>query len=94
MTLEDPLCGLYRLSVEKARVYDLLGLVGLPVSLPEGCEFPVEPDLVALRVNLPLRTGAGDDSDTYSQERPGYDYADTFQQREYAPGDCDRQIHL
>ncbi len=93
VTLEDPLCGLYRLSVEKARVYDLLGLVGLPVSLPEGCEFPVEPDLVALRVNLPLRTGAGDDSDTYSQERPGYDYADTFQLREYAPGDSARQIH-
>ena len=93
VTLEDPLCGLYRLSVEKARVYDLLGLVGLPVSLPEGCEFPVEPDLMALRVNLPLRTGAGDDSDTYSQERPGYDYADTFQLREYAPGDSARQIH-
>lgn len=93
VTLEDPLCGLYRLSVEKARVYDLLGLVGLPVSLPEGCEFPVEPDLMELRVNLPLRTGAGDDSDTYSQERPGYDYADTFQLREYAPGDSARQIH-
>ena len=93
VTLEDPLCGLYRLSVEKARVYDLLGLVGLPVSLPEGCEFPVEPDLMELRLNLPLRTGVSDDSDSYSQERPGYDFADTFQLRDYVPGDSAKQIH-
>lgn len=93
ITLTDPLCGVCRLTVEKARIYDLLGLIGLPLALPQPQEFPVEPDLLPLRVNLPLRTGVSDDSDTYSQQRPGYDYADTFQLRDYVPGDSARQIH-
>lgn len=93
VTLEDPLCGVYRLRVEKARVYDLLGLVGFALPAMERREFPVEPDLLELRLNLPLRTGVSDDSDSYSQERPGYDFADTFQLREYVPGDSAKQIH-
>ena len=93
VTLHAPLCGVYRLRVEKARIYDLLGVVGASVAVPQSCEFPVEPDLLPLRVNLPLRTGVSDDSDTYSQQRPGYDYADTFQLRDYVPGDSARQIH-
>ena len=93
MTLEDPLCGVYRLRVEKARVYDLLGLVGFALPAMERREFPVEPDLLELRLNLPLRTGVSDDSDSYSQERPGYDFADTFQLRDYVPGDSAKQIH-
>ena len=93
VTLEDPLCGLYRLSVEKTRVCDLLGLVGFSAPPAERREFPVEPDLMELRLNLPLRTGVSDDSDSYSQERPGYDFADTFQLRDYVPGDSARQIH-
>lgn len=93
VTLEDPLCGVYRISVEKLRIYDLLGLAGFPASPAECREFPVEPDLMELRLNLPLRTGVSDDSDSYSQERPGYDFADTFQLREYVPGDSAKQIH-
>ena len=93
VTLDDPLCGVYRLSVEKTRVCDLLGLVGFSAPPAERREFPVEPDLMELRLNLPLRTGVSDDSDSYSQERPGYDFADTFQLREYVPGDSAKQIH-
>ena len=93
VTLEDPLCGVYRISVEKLRIYDLLGLAGFPASPAECREFPVEPDLMELRLNLPLRTGVSDDSDSYSQERPGYDFADTFQLREYVPGDSAKPIH-
>ena len=93
VTLDDPLCGVYRLSVEKTRVCDLLGLVGFSAPPAERREFPVEPDLMELRLNLPLRTGVSDDSDSYSQERPGYDFADTFQLRDYVPGDSAKQIH-
>lgn len=93
VTLREPLCGVYRLTVEKARVYDPLGLAGFLLPVAEPREFPVEPELLELRLNLPLRTGISDDSDSYSQERPGYDFSDTFQLREYAPGDSARQIH-
>ena len=93
VTLDDPLCGVYRLSVEKTRVCDLLGLAGFSAPPAERREFPVEPDLMELRLNLPLRTGVSDDSDSYSQERPGYDFADTFQLRDYVPGDSAKQIH-
>ena len=64
-----------------------------PAPPAERREFPVEPDLMELRLNLPLRTGVSDDSDSYSQERPGYDFADTFQLRDYVPGDSAKQIH-
>lgn len=93
VTLNTALCGVCRLTVEKARIYDPLGLVGLSLPAAEPVEFPVEPDLLELRLNLPMRTGVSDNSDSYSQERPGYDFADTFQLREYAPGDSPRQIH-
>ena len=36
---------------------------------------------------------ATDDSESYSQERPGADLTETFQLREYVPGDSPRQIH-
>lgn len=91
--LDAALCGVYRLTTERIRLYDPLGLVGFSLPAAEPQELPVEPDLLELRLNLPLRTGVSDDSDTYSQERPGYDFSDTFQLREYAPGDSPRQIH-
>lgn len=93
VTLDTALCGVCRLTAERARLYDPLGLVGLSLPAAEPVEFPVEPDILELRLNLPMRTGVSDSSDSYSHQRPGYDFADTFQLREYAPGDSPRQIH-
>ena len=75
VTLDDPLCGVYRLSVEKTRVCDLLGLVGFSAPPAERREFPVEPDLMELRLNLPLRTGVSDDS--YTEIKSGLQEDDT-----------------
>ncbi len=34
-----------------------------------------------------------DDTEDYSNERPGYDLSEMFQIRDYVPGDSQRQIH-
>jgi hypothetical protein len=47
-----------------------------------------EPNVVLLP-----NPSATDDSESYSQERPGADLTETFQLREYVPGDSPRQIH-
>ena len=43
--------------------------------------------------NLIPNPDSQEDSDSYSQERPGADLTETFQIREYVPGDSMRQIH-
>ena len=44
-------------------------------------------------MNLIPNPDSQEDSDSYSQERPGADLTETFQIREYVPGDSMRQIH-
>ena len=53
----------------------------------------VQPDTFPIRVNLIPNPDSQEDSDSYSQERPGADLTETFQIREYVPGDSMRQIH-
>ena len=53
----------------------------------------VQPDIFAPTVTLGQNLSSVDDSDLYSQERPGVDLTETYQIREYIPGDSIRQIH-
>jgi hypothetical protein len=53
----------------------------------------VQPDTFEPRVVLVPNPLGSDDSEAYSQERPGADLTETFQIREYTPGDSPKQIH-
>lgn len=93
VTLQSHSCGEIRLRVEAARVYDLLGAVSVKLAQTLEGALTVQPWVFAPQVNLPLQSGRGEDSDRYAPDHPGQDYTDTFQVREYAPGDSLRQIH-
>lgn len=82
-------CGLYLYSIQKARVYDLLGLFWLPVKAPE-----VQQVLVAPRPRCP--EPAPDLSRLRSRSYraiPGGGFSETHELRDYRPGDALNTVH-
>ena len=86
-------CGMLRLRLRRLAVYDLFGLVPIPVACDEKAELLILPETFEPRLRLPLRSGQSEESDSYSQDKPGFDYAEVFQVREYREGDSPKQIH-
>ena len=86
-------CGRIRISVEQVKLYDCFGLIGVPCRCSAEAHMTVQPDTFPIRVNLIPNPDSQEDSDSYSQERPGADLTETFQIREYVSGDSMRQIH-
>ena len=92
-SIQSQYCGRLRIAVEKARLYDCFGLIGIPLNSREACHITVLPD--GFETNISLTDYMGDlaESELYSQFRAGSDLTETFQLREYIPGDSPRQIH-
>lgn len=86
-------CGRTRIAIQKIVLYDCFGLVGIGVKCKSVCHITVQPDTFETNVSLRLVESSTDDSEVYSQEKPGADLTETFQIREYVPGDSLRQIH-
>ncbi len=93
LRLESEYCGRIRISVEKVVLYDCFGLIGIRCQCTAKAHVTVQPDTFPIRVGLLPTPDSPEDSDSYSQERPGGDLTETFQIREYVPGDSMRQIH-
>lgn len=93
LTLHSGQCGLFRIQAECVRVCDPLGICRFTAVDDRHWELMVQPGLFAMELLLPMRGSVSEDSDRYAQDRAGYDLAETFQVREYAPGDSPRQIH-
>lgn len=86
-------CGRIRISVSKAKLYDCFGLVGVRCKCNGVAHMTVQPDLFEMDITLLPSIAGVQDSELYSQERPGSDLTETFQIREYVPGDSPRQVH-
>lgn len=86
-------CGVIHLQLKKLFVYDFFGLVPLPVPCTQEKRLLILPDTFEPKLRLPLHSGQTEESDIYSQEKPGTDYAEVFQVREYREGDSPKQIH-
>ena len=86
-------CGRIRISVSKVKLYDCFGLIGIPCKCNAVTHMTVQPDLFEMDVTLLPSSSSVQDSEIYSQERPGSDLTETFQIREYVPGDSPRQVH-
>ena len=86
-------CGRLKLSAEKAMLYDCFGLLGVPCRINAVHHVTVQPDTFEMMVTLLPNANSIEESDVYSQERPGADLTETFQIREYVPGDSPRQVH-
>lgn len=86
-------CGRIKLVMEQAVLYDCFCLLGISRRCSSTVYVTVQPDTFELNAVLIPGTNSIEDSEIYSQERPGVDLTETFQIREYVPGDSPRQIH-
>lgn len=86
-------CGRIRIAVQQVTLYDCFGLIGIRYACKAVTHMTVQPDTFEPVVTLIPNPSSTDDSELYSQERPGADMTETYQIREYVPGDSPRQIH-
>lgn len=93
LRLGSEYCGRIRVTVEKGKLYDCFGLIGVAAPWNGVAHMVVQPDTFPMEVTLLAAASRTEDSQLYSQERPGADLTETYQIREYVPGDSPRQIH-
>lgn len=86
-------CGRVRAEVCSARLYDCFGLFGVQVQTDAHGACVVQPELFPQNLVLLPAAARTEEAEDYSNDRPGYDLSETFQIREYVPGDSQRQIH-
>lgn len=86
-------CGRLRINMKKLKLYDCFGLIGIPCKIAATAHMTIQPETFESVVQLVPSPSNADDSDAYSQERPGFDKTETFQIREYVPGDSLKLIH-
>lgn len=86
-------CGRLRVWVPHVVLYDCFGIFGIRCHCSAVTHVTVQPETFEPLVVLVPNPNSIDESDSYSQEKPGADLTETFQIREYVPGDSPRQIH-
>lgn len=86
-------CGRLRVWVPQVVLYDCFGIFGIRCKCNAVTHSTVQAETFEPVVVLVPNPSSTDDSESYSQERPGSDLTETFQLREYVPGDSPRQIH-
>ena len=86
-------CGRLRIWVPQVVLYDCFGIFGIRCKCNAVTHSTVQAETFEPVVVLLPNPSSADDSESYSQERPGSDLTETFQLREYVPGDSPRQIH-
>lgn len=89
----SPYSGRLRVSIPWVMLYDCFGLIGVRCKTSVVYHVTVQPDTFDMSIVLNQTAISLSESDIYSQERPGYDMTETFQIREYIPGDSIRQVH-
>ena len=91
--LDSRWCGRLQLCADHFRLYDCFGLLPVRAKLTAVAGITVQPDTFEQTIRVSADANCPDDSEVYSQEKPGYDLTETFQIREYQEGDSIRQVH-
>lgn len=86
-------CGRVKINVSKVLLYDGFGLIGVRSKAEGRAYMTVQPETFEPEITMIPNVGNHDDSDVYSETKAGQDLSETFQIREYVPGDSPRQIH-
>ena len=86
-------CGKLDITVSKVRLYDCFWLIPVRCALSAYGAVTVQPQTFPMSVLLRANISCPDESETYSQEKAGYDVTEVFQLRDYREGDSIRQIH-
>ena len=82
-------CGGYSFKVTRGRAYDLLGLFGFPVRLPQECVVVVEPTALGPEVHPDF---SGFQAKSF-KPKAGGGFSEIHEIREYRPGDPLKNVH-
>lgn len=87
-------CGMVEVSVNKAKIYDMLRIFSFRVKCENSkASFMVCPRIVPLEPQIALYQNGETSDDTFSKRSPGDDPSEIFQLHEYQPGDKINRIH-
>lgn len=86
-------CGRHTISLERAYAMSLLGFLPRRLHLQSRCRVTVLPDTFETEVQLTVPQAWEPDSDAYAPDQRGTDPTETYQVRDYVPGDSLRQMH-
>ena len=93
--LASDFCGYITAKIERVWLTDIFGFLPLEAkgfSSKKG-KTTVLPETFAPVIVFDKILPVPEDSESYSPDKKGFDYSETFQIREYAPGDSIKQIH-
>ncbi len=95
-TVELMLCaehsGRLQVRVERVRLYDAFGLIGVRALAGASAGVTVQPDIFAQTLIISPADAPNLDAEQYAPDRPGSDLTEPYQIRDYVPGDSRRQI--
>lgn len=93
LELSSDCCGRIRTELTGLCLYDCFGLIPVRCRAEAHASVTVQPNTFPMEVRVLANVNSPDESEVYSQERPGSDLTETFQIRDYREGDSIRQIH-
>lgn len=91
--LKSGFCGCLRCSLRKVRLWDLCGLLPVPLSCGAVKRVSVMPHTFPVEICMESAPALSEDCQEYAQDRKGQDRTETYQLRDYAAGDSLSQIH-
>lgn len=86
-------CGCLECRITNARCYDYFGVFPMPVRISAKKRIVVMPDTFPVEVQTVLSVSDLEDCTEYSPNQKGWDRTETYQIRDYVPGDSLQQIH-
>lgn len=90
---KERFCGNIEMSIESIRVYDLFCLTYKTSQLTAKRSTVILPDVYDIEVILEASSGFNPENEEYSKEKSGFDFSETYDFRDYIPGDSPKQIH-
>ena len=92
-TLSSKYCGCLDISLENIRFHEWFNIISFTDGRKVKGRVLVMPDMFELDPVAPPATPTLKDTEEYSQDKKGQDRTETFQIRDYVPGDALSQIH-
>ena len=86
-------CGCLRCSIQKVRLWDVCGVLPVPLSCRPEKRVMIMPHTFPVEINMDSAPAQCEDCREYAQDRKGQDRTETYQLRDYTAGDSIRQIH-
>lgn len=91
--LSSDCCGRICAEITGVRLYDCFWMIPVRCAASARGAVTVQPQTFPMSVLVRANINCPDESETYSQEKPGHDLTEVFQLRDYREGDSIRQIH-